>query len=208
MSASGLPGGWWTLLMTLVEAAARWKEAGASRGGVRWPLSQPIARRSRQPQAHACALLLDAPLDFRPSSPSSEESSLCRVAHVKSRARGLQHSVSNRQIKGLHACMLHAPKTVHGAVNIKYCCLFWRCPRRSVAILDRKMAALRSEIAREAAALAAQRHKFSQGSAQPTGDASPTRASPPAWRLRRRCAAASLRPVMPQCALPCYRPSP
>lgn len=43
-----------------------------------------------------------------------------------------------------------------------------------MAILDRKMAALRTEIARQAA-LAAQRHKFSQGSAQPTGDASPTR---------------------------------
>jgi hypothetical protein len=43
-----------------------------------------------------------------------------------------------------------------------------------VAILDRKMAALKSEIAQQAA-LAAQRHKFSQGTAQPTGDASPTR---------------------------------
>lgn len=43
-----------------------------------------------------------------------------------------------------------------------------------MAILDRKMAALRTEIAQQAA-IAAQRHKFNQGSAQPTGDASPTR---------------------------------
>ena len=44
----------------------------------------------------------------------------------------------------------------------------------TVAILDRKMAILRAGIA-EQAALAAQRHKFNQGSLQPTGDTSPGR---------------------------------
>ena len=44
----------------------------------------------------------------------------------------------------------------------------------TVAILDRKMAILRAEIS-EQAALAAQRHKFNQGSLQPTGDTSPGR---------------------------------
>ncbi len=43
-----------------------------------------------------------------------------------------------------------------------------------MAILDRKMAALKSEISQQAA-LAAQKHKFNQGSAHPTGDASPRR---------------------------------
>ncbi|KAK9909945.1 hypothetical protein WJX75_009855 [Coccomyxa subellipsoidea] len=44
----------------------------------------------------------------------------------------------------------------------------------SVAILDRKMAALKLEISQQAA-VAAQKHKFNQGSAHPTGDASPRR---------------------------------
>ena len=44
----------------------------------------------------------------------------------------------------------------------------------TVAILDRKMAILRAEIS-EQAALAAQRHKFNQGSLQPTGNTSPGR---------------------------------
>ncbi|BDA42462.1 hypothetical protein COCOBI_03-3520 [Coccomyxa sp. Obi] len=44
----------------------------------------------------------------------------------------------------------------------------------SVAILDRKMAALKAEISQQAA-VAAQKHKFNQGSAHPTGDASPRR---------------------------------
>ncbi len=44
----------------------------------------------------------------------------------------------------------------------------------SVAILDRKMAALKADIAQQAA-LAAQRHKFNQGSEHPSGDASPSR---------------------------------
>lgn len=43
-----------------------------------------------------------------------------------------------------------------------------------MAILDRKMAALKAEIAQQAA-VAAQKHKFNQGSAHPTGDASPRR---------------------------------
>ncbi len=44
----------------------------------------------------------------------------------------------------------------------------------SVAILDRKMATLTAEISQQAA-VAAQKHKFNQGSAHPTGDASPRR---------------------------------
>ena len=43
-----------------------------------------------------------------------------------------------------------------------------------MAILERKMAILQGEIS-EQAALAAQRHKFNQGSLQPTGDTSPGR---------------------------------
>ena len=97
-----------------------------------------------------------------------------------------------------------APKTAW-CCEIKYVACSG-APQASVAILDRKMAALRSEIA-QAAALAAQRHKFSQGSAQPTGDASPTRLASGLAATAQVCCS-QLGPVMPQCALPCYRPSP
>ena len=53
-------------------------------------------------------------------------------------------------------------------------CHFRVGAQASVAILDRKMAALKAEISQQAA-VAAQKHKFNQGSAHPTGDASPRR---------------------------------
>ena len=76
-----------------------------------------------------------------------------------------------------------------------------------MAILERKMAILRGEIS-EQAALAAQRHKFNQGSLQPTGDTSPGRLASglaatahvrPSCEILSKLMSGTVNPVMPGC---------
>ena len=76
-----------------------------------------------------------------------------------------------------------------------------------MAILERKMAILQGEIS-EQAALAAQRHKFNQGSLQPTGDTSPGRLASglaatahvrPSCEILSKLMSGTVNPVMPGC---------